>query len=125
MLPAPADGLYTISDPTTVDGAIEATVRLDAAHPVFAGHFPGRPILPGVIAVRIALAIAQRSLGKGVALRNARSIKFLAPVDPRATPELRYRLRIERSDDGMRMNVESTAAEVIVFKMTAGIDVVA
>lgn len=28
-------------------------VRLDAAHPIYAGHFPGNPVLPGVCTLQI------------------------------------------------------------------------
>ena len=32
-----------------VTGAdLSARIELDATHPIFEGHFPGRPILPGV-----------------------------------------------------------------------------
>jgi 3-hydroxyacyl-[acyl-carrier-protein] dehydratase len=56
------------------------TVPLD--HPAFAGHFPGTPILPGVVLLDIALqAIADAS---GIALDNCEisSVKFLSPANP-------------------------------------------
>jgi len=54
------------------------TVPLD--HPAFPGHFPGRPILPGVVLLDTALhAIAAKT---GIALDRCEigSVKFLSPV---------------------------------------------
>ena len=51
-------------------------------HPAFAGHFPGTPILPGVVLLDIALqAIADIS---GIALDTCEisSVKFLSPAKP-------------------------------------------
>jgi len=56
------------------------TVPLD--HPAFAGHFPGTPILPGVVLLDTALhAIASAT---GIALDNCEisSVKFLSPAKP-------------------------------------------
>lgn len=53
-----------------------------ADHPAFAGHFPGMPILPGVVLVDIALqAIADAS---GIALDTCEigAVKFLSPAGP-------------------------------------------
>lgn len=53
-----------------------------ADHPTFAGHFPGMPILPGVVLVDIALqAIADAS---GIALDTCEisAVKFLSPAGP-------------------------------------------
>ncbi|HEY8856168.1 MAG TPA: hypothetical protein VIM43_02280 [Rugosibacter sp.] len=51
-------------------------------HPSFAGHFPGTPILPGVVLLDTALhAIAAAT---GIALDNCEisSVKFLIPARP-------------------------------------------
>ncbi len=51
-------------------------------HPAFAGHFPGTPILPGVVLLDVALqAIATAS---GIALDTCEisSVKFLSPAKP-------------------------------------------
>ena len=56
------------------------TVPLD--HPAFAGHFPGTPILPGVVLLDIALQIIS-SAGSLVLDRcEISSVKFLSPVGP-------------------------------------------
>lgn len=62
------------------------TVCFAAGHPVFAGHFPGKPMVPGVLLLDAALhAAAQERMnaGDGQALRcQIASAKFLSPVLP-------------------------------------------
>lgn len=67
------------------------TVCFAAGHPAFAGHFPGRPMVPGVLLLDAALhAAGQARLGaaddRGRALRcQIASAKFLSPVLPGET----------------------------------------
>ncbi len=50
-------------------------------HPSLAGHFPGRPIVPGVVVLERALALLLRDRpGHRVAALD--EVKFLAPVLP-------------------------------------------
>ena len=64
------------------------TVPLD--HPAFAGHFPGTPILPGVVLLDTALqAIAKAS---GIVLDHCEisSVKFLSPAKPGDELEIQH-----------------------------------
>ncbi len=56
------------------------TVPLD--HPAFAGHFPGTPILPGVVLLDVALQIISSSCGIALDLCEIGSVKFLSPACP-------------------------------------------
>ena len=57
--------------------------RVPVDHPSFAGHFPGRPILPGVLLLAEVME-ALRQLGDGSVLEGCEiaSAKFLSPVSP-------------------------------------------
>jgi 3-hydroxyacyl-[acyl-carrier-protein] dehydratase len=69
---------------------------VDPAHPIFAGHFPAKPILPGVLLIEAVAQTAGVMLGSaapqehdksmgGVALLAAvNRFKFLKPVMPGA-----------------------------------------
>jgi 3-hydroxyacyl-[acyl-carrier-protein] dehydratase len=57
-------------------------IEIPAASPLFAGHFPGSPILPGIA----HLAIVERALG--TPLDAVRSMKIRRPVAPGETLEL-------------------------------------
>jgi 3-hydroxyacyl-[acyl-carrier-protein] dehydratase len=56
------------------------TVPLD--HPAFAGHFPGTPILPGVVLLDLALQIIADSSGVALERCEISSVKFLSPARP-------------------------------------------
>jgi len=56
------------------------TVPLD--HPAFAGHFPGTPILPGVVLLDVALQIIAKTSGIALDLCEISSVKFLSPASP-------------------------------------------
>jgi len=51
-------------------------------HPAFAGHFPGTPILPGVVLLDVALQIIADARGISLDLCEISSVKFLSPANP-------------------------------------------
>lgn len=61
--------------------------QVPLAHPAFAGHFPGRPIVPGVVLLDHAISLAEVWLGSTVAGWQIGNAKFLNPVGPGETLE--------------------------------------
>ncbi len=54
------------------------TLTIAAAHPALAGHFPGAPILPGVVLLDEIVRVAES--GKGAAHWRIAAAKFVRPV---------------------------------------------
>ncbi|HEX7455415.1 MAG TPA: 3-hydroxyacyl-ACP dehydratase FabZ family protein [Gallionella sp.] len=55
---------------------------IPADHPAFAGHFPGTPILPGVVLLDAALQIIADTSGIALDICEISSVKFLSPAGP-------------------------------------------
>ena len=51
-------------------------------HPAFAGHFPGQPIVPGVVLLDEAACALARALKLDRPLWQVGNVKFIRPVGP-------------------------------------------
>lgn len=60
----------------------QTPLSIDPQHPAFAGHFPGSPIVPGVVLLDEALHAIACATGLSLAACELRSIKFLNPLTP-------------------------------------------
>ncbi len=60
------------------------TLEIAADHPAFDGHFPGHPVLPGVVLLAEVIAAAERLLGLPMDRLTIKVAKFHAPVAPGA-----------------------------------------
>ncbi len=58
-------------------------------HPCLPGHFPGRPIVPGVVLLDAATALILGRL-PGTLLRAISAVKFLTPVLPGDVVDVAY-----------------------------------
>ena len=77
-----------------------------ADHPVFSGHFPGHPIVPGVLLLDWTQAAIEAQLGQPVlALTEA---KFHSP----ATPADELELAFEVSAGAVRFEIRSAARKI-------------
>ena len=68
----------------TESGALPIRARFDIPvdHPCFPGHFPGQPILPGVLLLERVMSLAQTSLARLLGECTVYNVKFLAAVVP-------------------------------------------
>lgn len=63
---------------------------LPVDHPVFPGHFPGRPIFPGALLLDRAILLAAADRGSPVAGCQVASAKFFSPVGPGETVDFTF-----------------------------------
>lgn len=60
----------------------QTPLTIPADHPAFAGHFPGMPIVPGVVLLDEALHAISAASGISLAACFINSVKFLSPLKP-------------------------------------------
>jgi 3-hydroxyacyl-[acyl-carrier-protein] dehydratase len=56
--------------------------RFSAELPVFAGHFPGRPVLPGIFLLELLRQGLQRYCGRPVLLAKIIKAQFTSAIEP-------------------------------------------
>lgn len=91
---------------TPLDGRASASLHFPVTSPCFAGHFPGRPILPGVTALHLAIAAVARDAGVPptlAVLHSARLKRLIVPgervdVAARASAPGRHRIELRVGD---------------------------
>ncbi len=59
-------------------------------HPAFAGHFPGTPILPGVVLLDAVLQSITAATGIELGTCEIGAVKFLHPASPGDRLDIRY-----------------------------------
>jgi len=87
-------------EPDITNGSIIALIRLNRNHPVFEGHFPGNPILPGVCTVQICKELVEKAVERELMLTKAGNIKYLGFVNPDLHQEMQFNLVIKTSETG-------------------------
>jgi 3-hydroxymyristoyl/3-hydroxydecanoyl-(acyl carrier protein) dehydratase len=88
------------------------TLRVDADHPSLPGHFPGRPIVPAVVLLDRAIAVAEEWLARPVRVTSLQQAKFTRPLLPEQTACLtltltggELRFEIQRDDERIAQGV--------------------
>ncbi|MBO4577117.1 MAG: hypothetical protein J5688_00255 [Paludibacteraceae bacterium] len=86
------NSLYVVESRKTDVESNEASfiIRFNASHPIFAGHFPGHPIVPGACLIQIAEELLSDHLEQTTRFSAIRNLKFRQPV----TPEMQVVVRI-------------------------------
>lgn len=93
------DSFYTILEMTSGESSLKASLQLHPDHPLYQGHFPGQPVVPGVCLMAMVKELTGLAIKSTLQLQIANNIKFLQPIDPRDTPTLQAEINYQRPGD--------------------------
>ena len=109
---------YTIQKTEAMDGFIKSTIRLNPNHAVYKGHFPGQPVVPGVIQLQIIKEILEESIGQQLLISHVSSAKYLRIVTPDTSPELMITIQYSKTEeDEIKVNALIGALETTFTKV--------
>jgi acyl-coenzyme A synthetase/AMP-(fatty) acid ligase len=105
---------FALSQLAADDTPVQVTHEIPEDHPVFAGHFPGQPLVPGALLVSEVMEVMRRVPAMAARLGahpTLAAVKFLSPVRPGAAIDI-------------ALHPETGAARGVRFEVRCG-DVVA
>lgn len=113
------NNFYTLeSSEKSENGSFIAKIKLNPAHEIFKGHFPGNPVTPGVCMMQIVKDLTENFTASKLFLKSASNVKFMAIINPFETPDLFLQLDITEKDGELKVKNTTSFGETIALKMS-------
>lgn len=98
---------FTVLTYESTEHTIHAAIQINSSHPLFNGHFPNYPVVPGVLWMYIGKKLAEKIVGKNIRTTSSSEIRFLTLANPRTVGEIIFDIRLESN----KMNCSVSAKE--------------
>ncbi|HZN38709.1 MAG TPA: hypothetical protein VFD82_07890 [Planctomycetota bacterium] len=120
----PADAAIELNAVELVESAghfeLRARFRVLSAHPVLAGHFPGAPLVPGVLLLQAVCLACERAYDRPFGIEAATDLRFFKPVLPDTAVSLSARVRGQVPSLEVEGECSEQATRVAAFKLRLG-----
>jgi 3-hydroxyacyl-[acyl-carrier-protein] dehydratase len=93
-------------DIVQIDGN-QVVLQMNAGHPVYAGHFPGTPITPGVLTMQMIRECTSLKTGRNLRFTSIKNCRLAAMVRPGDI----LRLKMETSDENGTVKLKATLTD--------------
>ena len=93
---------YSVSDFSASQDSATETILLNPNHQVYKGHFPGQPVVPGVIQVQILRELLEQTFKKKFFIKEVVSAKYLNVIVPGSKP-LTVEITFKPFEEGFKL----------------------
>lgn len=94
-------------------------IKINKHHHLYKGHFPNRPVTPGVILMQLFKEEAERLSSFSLQLENASNVKFTAVVDPNEDENFKIFSTIDVNPDTVVLKGTAEHKNAIALKINA------
>ena len=110
------DDFYTIDSLVKTGERIQASLSLQEAHPIFEGHFPRHPVVPGVCMMQMIKELVEKNESRPLQIRRAAQLKFLTMIDPRRHPVIFADILCRQNESQVKISGRLFYEEVVFMK---------
>lgn len=110
---------YSVKETIESSGTYITEITINKHHHLYDGHFPERPVTPGVILMQLFKEEAERLSHSKLQLKTASNIKFMAVVNPNEDENLLMESNLERNNDNITLKGVAKHRGSIALKISA------
>lgn len=110
---------YKVSETTQNENLRITKILVDRDHELYKGHFPGRPVTPGVVLMQLFKEDAERAFDKKLRLVRADNVKFVSVFDPTQDNELILESNLEKNGEFIKLKGSAKSKTGIVLKISS------
>ncbi len=110
---------YSVKSSTNTNDEQITELHINKDHQLYRGHFPGRPVTPGVILMQLFKEEAERLHNVKLRLDNAANVKFTMVVDPNEDENLFLHTSSELADGFIKLKGIAKHKECIALRINA------
>ncbi len=103
------NNVYTIEKVSGADGVYQYIARIDSTHKIFEGHFPERPVVPGVCTIEAIKDCLSDIYAKRVSFGSIKECKFTSVILPEEYEYIDINIAIKEKE-------EETSASVVAYR---------
>ena len=107
---------YFIESSSVTANELDYKLVLIAEHPIYLGHFPNQPIVPGVVLLHILKEVTELGLDKKLRIVSAKKIAFRKIIEPKQNIDIGLKIEVERGND-INIKAEFDINKSIVAKL--------
>jgi 3-hydroxyacyl-[acyl-carrier-protein] dehydratase len=101
----------------TTESGFTTEIRLVPDHIIYAGHFPGYPVVPGVIQMQIVHELLEKYLGKSLKLSAIDDCKFLRIINPQERDEIHISVAFAADDNVLHVKASGHIETKTYFRL--------
>jgi len=110
---------YSELNTSEENGEFITEISINKEHEIYIGHFPQRPVTPGVILMQLFKEEAEKRTKTNLQLQKALNIKFMAVVDPNLSDKFVMQSQITHEDDFIQLKGIAKHQDKIALKINA------
>ncbi len=115
----PLENFYSVESSVQQDNSYSTTLRINKNHQIYAGHFPKRPVTPGVILMQLFKEELERLSKHELQLEKAFNVKFTAVVDPNIDENIILHSTFEENDENISLKGTAENNKATALKISA------
>ena len=94
-------------------------IEINKDHPIFEGHFPDNPVMPGVCMMQIIKEITEDIVGTKLFMEKCSNVKFMAVINPRINSILNLEIKIFEENSKVIVKNTTNFEDTLALKLTA------
>ncbi len=110
---------YKILNESTTEGLRSTEIEINRDHEIYQGHFPGRPVTPGVVLMQLFKEDLERFSKKELMLVRAENVKFMAVCNPSEDNIVHLESEIEATGEFIKVKGIAKNEKGILLKISS------
>lgn len=110
------DEIFKVENLVHSDNVIKANLSINMSSPIFKGHFPGQPVVPGACMLQVVKEVLESALGYVVQLKKGDNLKFVGMIEPGGTNAIALEVVYKLVEDLISVSAKLVDGDRVCFK---------